>query len=149
LIQPFLLLLPKLEIYILYSMVEQKSSTKFFEELDQKLSDMQWPVIMPFSFDKVLNSDKNIAIIDVREKNDCCFTDDRINKKQIINIPFNSFVNQINTYNLESYDMIILVCFAGPKGAVAASIMRWMGYDNAFFLKGGVEEFSLLETVVN
>jgi len=88
-----------------------------------------------------LNEKKNVAIIDVREETDCCFKDSRISNDNIYNIPFNSFVNRIGEIDLSSYDMLITICFAGPKGAVAASIMRWMGYDNAFFLKGGIEEF--------
>jgi len=125
-------------------MLEDKSGSSFIYELNNKVQEMPWPVIMPMSFDKLLNENKNIAIIDVREEADCCFEDSRISNNDIYNIPFNSLVNRIKEIDLSSYDMLITICFAGPKGAVSASIMRWLGYDNAFFLKGGVEEFGHL-----
>ena len=115
----------------------------FFNELDAKVQNMPWPVIMPDDFGKLLDQGHNMAIIDVREPEGCCFSDDKIDNKHIFNIPFNSLVNEIPKLDLSSYQSIITICFAGPKGAVAASIMRWMGMDNVYFLKGGIEEFSL------
>jgi len=127
-------------------MSENKLNSDFLIELDSKVKEMSWPVVMPISFNKLLNGDNKIAIIDVREKADCCFEDARVDSSSLFNIPFNSLVSQIGEIDLSSYDIIVTICFAGPKGAVAASIMRWMGYDNAFFLKGGVEELSDLYT---
>jgi len=126
-------------------MLEDNSSNSFIYELNNKVQSMPWPVIMPISFAKLLKEKKNIAIIDVREETDCCFEDRLLSSKDIYNVPFNSIVNKIGDLDLSSYDMLITICFAGPKGAVAASIMRWMGYDNVFFLKGGVEEYVQLE----
>ena len=116
----------------------------FFNELNDKVKQMPWPVIMPADFKTYLEQGHNMAIIDVRDPEGCCFSDDKIDNKHIFNIPFNSLVSEVTKLDLSSYESIVMVCFAGPKGAVAASIMRWMGMDNVYFLKGGVEEFSNL-----
>ena len=115
-------------------------NNEFLEELDQKLKAMPWPVIMPDQFNKLLVEGENMAIIDVREKEDCCFEDERIEKKHIYHIPFNSFVTELDKLDLSHYKYVCTICTAGPKGAVAASIARWMGRENVFFVKGGVME---------
>jgi len=116
-------------------------NNKFLKELDQKLKTMPWPVIMPDQFNKLLTKGENMAIIDVREKADCCFEDERINNKHIYHIPFNSFVTEVEKLDLSSYKYVFTICTAGPKGAVAASIARWMGLENVLFVKGGVAEY--------
>ncbi len=126
-------------------MPKNKLNNPFLSDLNTKVQDMSWPVIMPLPFIKLLNDKKNIAIIDVREENDCCFEDSHISNSDIYNVPFNSIVNRIGEIDLSSYDFIITICFAGPKGAVAASIMRWMGYDNVYFVKGGIEEMKSIK----
>ncbi len=122
--------------------MSEEIKSDFYKELNKKLQDMPWPVIMPRSFDELLKGRKKIAIIDVRENDVCCFENINIANEHVYNIAFNTFVSQIEKIDLSSYEIIVTICFAGPKSAVAASIMRWIGYDNAFFLKGGVEEFS-------
>lgn len=117
---------------------------KFQNELDNKVKNMAWPVIMPADFKHLLSTGHNMAIIDVREPEGCCFSSENIDNKHIYNIPFNSLVSEFPKYDFTSYKTIIMICFAGPKGAVAASILRWMDNDNVFFLKGGIEEFSSL-----
>lgn len=105
---------------------------------------MKWPVIMPADFKRLLEEGYNMAIIDVREPEGCCFSYSKLEGKHVYNIPFNSIVSDFSKYDFSSYESIIMMCFAGPKGAVSASILRWMGNDNVYFLKGGVEEFSLM-----
>ncbi len=112
----------------------------FLIELDQKLKTMPWPVVMPDQFNQLLSKGVNMAIIDVREPEDCCFSDERIDSKHIYNVPFNSLVSELPKIDLSGYEYIFTICTAGPKGAVAASIMRWMGMENVFFVKGGVVE---------
>ena len=119
------------------------SKEQFLIELDQKLKAMSWPVIMPDQFNKLLAKGENMAIIDVREKEDCCFEDIRIEKKHIYHIPFNSFVREIEQLDLSNYKYVCTLCTAGPKGAVAASIARWMGRENVVFVKGGVVEVDI------
>lgn len=115
----------------------------FKEELSSKLEQMPWPVIMPDQFNRLLDQGANMAIIDVREPEDCCFEDKRINGKHIYNVPFNSFVTEVEKLDLSSYKYVCTLCTAGPKGAVAASIARWMGLENVFFVKGGVVEVNV------
>ncbi|MCK5856906.1 MAG: rhodanese-like domain-containing protein [Bacteroidales bacterium] len=112
----------------------------FEKELDNRLKAMPWPVVMPAQFNKLINKGVNMAIIDVREPEDCCFEDERIDCKHIYNVPFNSLVTELPNLDLSSYDYIFTICTAGPKGAVAASIARWMDMENVFFVKGGIVE---------
>ncbi len=119
-------------------------NNSFIEELNNRVQKMPWPVIMPTDFKELLNTNHNMAIIDVREADSCCFSNDNISDEHIYNIPFNSIVQEFSKYDFSSYESIILICFAGPKGAVAASILNWMGINNAYFLKGGIEELSNL-----
>jgi rhodanese-related sulfurtransferase len=116
------------------------NNEQFLIELDQKLKAMPWPVVMPDQFNQLLSKGVNMAIIDVRELEDCCFSDERIDSKHIYNVPFNSLVAELPKMDLSTYDYIFTICTAGPKGAVAASIMRWMGMEKAFFVKGGIAE---------
>jgi rhodanese-related sulfurtransferase len=114
----------------------------FFTQLDQKINTTAWPVMMPQQFNQLLSKGAKLAVVDVRDAFDCCFEDERIAKKHIYHIPFNDFVTEIGKQDFTGYDYIVIMCTAGPKGAVAANILRWMGNDKAFFVKGGVEEFS-------
>ena len=118
--------------------------SEFINELDSNVKKMAWPVIMPEDFKNLLSASQNIAIIDVREPEGCCFSSENIDNKHVYNIPFNSIVSEFPKHDFSSYETIIMICFAGPKGAVAASILRWMGNNNVYFLKGGIEEFSSL-----
>ncbi len=118
--------------------------SEFVKVLNDKVQEMDWPVIMPNDFKRLLQEGNNMAIIDVREPEGCCFSNNKLDNKHVYNIPFNSIVAEFPKYDFTSYDIIIMMCFAGPKGAVSASILRWMGNDNVYFLKGGVEEFSNL-----
>ena len=118
-----------------------ENTSKFISILNKKVQEMDWPVVMPKEFEALLSEGYNMAIIDVREDDDCCFSNDKLDNKHVYNIPFNSIVEEFPKHDFTSYDKIIMMCFAGPKGAVSASILRWMGNGNVYFLKGGVDEF--------
>lgn len=38
-----------------------------------------------------------------------------------------------------SYQTIVCICVGGPKNSVAATILRMFGYDNTYFLGGGIK----------
>jgi rhodanese-related sulfurtransferase len=114
---------------------------KFFSQLDKKIKTTPWPVMMPQQFNQLLENDTHLAVVDVRDEFDCCFEDKRLDAQHVYHVPFNDFVTEIVKHDFDTYDYIVIMCTAGPKGAVAANILRWMGNEKAFFVKGGVEEF--------
>ncbi len=120
----------------------------FFKEIDNNIKNMEWPVIMPDQFHDIINSDDKIAIIDVRKAEDANF--DKLvnqifgsqdNHIDYINLEFQNFVSQSEEIDFSIYKYAIIICGGGPKSAVAASIKRWAGKDNFYFVKGGVMEF--------
>ena len=120
----------------------------FFKELDDNIKNMEWPVLMPVQFHDIINSDDKIAIIDLRKAEDANI-DNLINNAfgsqenhiDIFKIGFKNFVSQSEKIDFSIYKYAIAICAGGPKAAIAASIKRWEGNDNFYFVKGGVMEF--------
>lgn len=106
--------------------------------LDDKLKNLNWPYISPENYEKAINDNEKIALIDVRKSLDCCFVGINHPKVDVYSIPLNNLLSEICKVPLDDYDKIICICVGGPKSAVAASVIRFFGYQNCFFLGGGL-----------
>ena len=120
----------------------------FFKEIDTNIKNMEWPVIMPDEFHKLVNSDEKIAIIDIRMPEDANFEELLISNFETLNnnidffkIGFKKFVSKTETMDFSTYKYAIIICAGGPKSALLASVKLWEGKKNFHFLKGGVMEF--------
>lgn len=109
------------------------------EILNNNLKDLNWPYISPEDYEKAINNNEKIALIDVRKSLDCCFIGIQHPKVNVYYAPLNNLFNEICKIPLDKYDKIICICVGGPKSAVAASMIRFFGYDNCYFLGGGLK----------
>ena len=116
------------------SMTEQ-----FRSVLDAKMRGLEWPYMSPENYQKAIENGKNIALIDVRKSLDCCYVGLQHPSVDLYNVPLNEFASGICDVPLSKYQTIVCICVGGPKSSVAATILRMLGYDNAYFLGGGIK----------
>ena len=86
---------------------------------------------------KHLLSDKELIILDVRDKED--FQKRRINKA--INIEIEE-INNIIKICPDKNKKILVYCARGVRSIVAAEILEELGYKEVYNLKGGIEKIS-------
>ena len=86
---------------------------------------------------KHLLSDKELIILDVRDKED--FPKRRINKA--INIEIEE-INNIIKICPDKNKKILVYCARGVRSIVAAEILEELGYKEVYNLKGGIEKIS-------
>ena len=82
--------------------------------------------------DVVAGSD--IYIIDIRSDED--FSDGYI--EGAVNVASTEVLNYVESEGLAKTDKIVIVCYSGQTASWAASILRIMGYSNAFAMKWGM-----------
>lgn len=86
-----------------------------------------------------LADNKNILILDLRKPKS--FSSGYI--KGSINIKYENLLNIFeNKIQSDSFDKIVLVCYAGQKASFATSLLRLLGYDNVYALKWGISSWN-------
>ncbi len=112
----------------------------FRQVLAQKLETMPWVSMTPEMFAEIAVMGRKIAMIDVRSPMETAVwhpADTRV--VSAFCIPLQQVATGLAGIHAEKFDFLVFTCPTGPRAAAAAVIARLMGFDNAFFYRGGNE----------
>ncbi len=90
----------------------------------------------------LLDEDEDVIVLDVRESKQRAegsipFND--MNKEQFIAITRGNLEWKVNKLIQDKEVIIVTYCRSGGRGALAAQVLKKMGYENATTLKGGLK----------
>lgn len=88
--------------------------------------------------DAINPSGSKFYIIDIRSAAD--FADGHI--KGAKNMTETEIITHVKTLNKANYDKIVIACYTGQTASFYVSLLRLLGYDNAFALKWGMASWS-------
>jgi rhodanese-related sulfurtransferase len=90
---------------------------------------------------KAKNSDPNLLVIDVREKNEFC--DQEFGHiPGALNYPWNSGMLQSQLNELPQNKDILIICRGGYRSDLAASFLAGQGFSTVYDINGGMAEWS-------
>lgn len=92
------------------------------------------PSIIGASDVKTLNETDDIYIIDIRAAADY----DTAHIENAVNVGASDVLTHIESVDLSGYTKVAIVCYTGQTAGWATSLLRIMGYDNAFSMKWGM-----------
>ena len=90
----------------------------------------------------LLDEDEDIIVLDVRESEQRAegnIPSNDMNKEQFISITRGNLEWKVNKLIQDKEVIIVTYCRKGGRGALAAQVLRKMGYENATTLKGGLK----------
>lgn len=95
------------------------------------------PEVTPKELKEMLDNDAKVIVLDIREKEQRAEGSIKtLDKYEVTRCDLEFFVPEmIKDQNI----MIVTYCRSGPRGALAAQMLRKMGYKNARNLKGGLK----------
>jgi rhodanese-related sulfurtransferase len=112
----------------------------FRQVLAHRMETMPWVSMTPEMFAEIAVMGRKIAMIDVRSPMETAVwhpADTRV--VSAFCIPLQQVANRLAEIHAEKFDFLVFTCPTGPRAAAAAVIARLMGFDNAFFYRGGNE----------
>jgi len=90
----------------------------------------------------LLDEDEDVIVLDVRESEqraEGSIPSNDMNKEQFISITRGNLEWKVNKMIQDKEVMVVTYCRKGGRGALAAKVLREMGYKNATTLKGGLK----------
>jgi len=96
------------------------------------------PSIMLAQDVRTLNATGDVYIVDLRSAAD--FEAGHIQNAH--NVALSDILTHLNNADLSGVDKIAVVCYTGQTAGYATSLLRIMGYDNAFSLKWGMSSWN-------
>jgi len=90
----------------------------------------------------LLDEDEDIIVLDVRESEQRAeggIPFNEMNKEQFISITRGNLEWKVNKLIQDKEVIIVTYCRNGGRGALAAQVLKKMGYENATTLKGGLK----------
>lgn len=96
------------------------------------------PSIMLASEVRTLNATGDVYIVDLRKAADF----DAGHIPNAHNVELGDILTHLNNADLSEIDKIAMVCYTGQTAGFATSLLRLMGYDNAFSLKWGMSSWN-------
>ena len=90
----------------------------------------------------LLDEDEDIIVLDVRESEqraEGSIPFSEMNQEQFISITRGNLEWKVNKLIQDKEVMIVTYCRNGGRGALAAQVLKKMGYENATTLKGGLK----------
>jgi len=98
--------------------------------------------ISPKRLKNLLDEDEDVIVLDVRESEqraEGSIPSNDMNKEQFISITRGNLEWKVNKLIEDKEVIIVTYCRKGGRGALAAQVLRKMGYENATTLKGGLK----------
>jgi rhodanese-related sulfurtransferase len=98
--------------------------------------------ISPKKLKTLLNEDEDVIVLDVRESEQRAeggIPSNEMNKEQFISITRGNLEWRVNRLIQDKEVIIVTYCRNGGRGALAAQVLKKMGYENATTLKGGLK----------
>lgn len=93
----------------------------------------------------LLDEDEDIIVLDVRESEqraEGSIPSNDMNKEQFISITRGNLEWEVDKLIQDKDVIIVTYCRKGGRGALAAQVLKKMGYKNATTLKGGLKEWA-------
>lgn len=116
--------------------------TEFLESVDSPLMkdyvNTDMPAIISATDLKTANTTGEVYIIDIRAAAD--FATGHIANAH--NVPVADVLTHIESVDLTGYTKVAVVCYTGQTAGYVTTILRIMGYDNAFSLKFGMASWN-------
>ena len=117
-------------------LVEYLESAESPLQKDYVNSDL--PSIMLASEVRTLNATGDVYIVDLRPAED--FAAGHIPNAH--NVKLSDILTHLNNADLSGVDKIAVVCYTGQTAGYATSLLRLMGYDNAYTMKWGMSSWN-------
>ena len=98
--------------------------------------------ISPKKLKSLLDEDEDVIVLDVRESEqraEGSIPSNDMNKEQFISITRGNLEWKVNKLIQDKEVIIVTYCRNGGRGALAAQVLKKMGYENATTLKGGLK----------
>ena len=98
--------------------------------------------ITPKKLKSLLDEDEDVIVLDIRESEqraEGSIPSNEMNKEQFISITRGNLEWKVNKLIQDKEVIIVTYCRKGGRGALAAEVLRKMGYKNATTLKGGLK----------
>jgi len=98
--------------------------------------------ITPKKLKSLLDEDEDVIVLDVREReqrSEGFIPSNEMNKEQFISITRGNLEWEVNKLIQDKEVIIVTYCRKGGRGALAAKVLKQMGYENATTLKGGLK----------
>lgn len=98
--------------------------------------------ITPKKLKNLLDEDEDVIVLDVRESEQRAeggIPSNDMNKEQFISITRGNLEWKVNKLIQDKEVILVTYCRNGGRGALAASVLKKMGYENATTLKGGLK----------
>lgn len=98
--------------------------------------------ISPQKLKSLLDEDEDVIVLDVRESEqraEGSIPSNEMNKEQFISITRGNLEWKVNKLIDDKEVIIVTYCRRGGRGALAAQVLKKMGYKNATTLKGGLK----------
>jgi rhodanese-related sulfurtransferase len=92
--------------------------------------------ITPLEAKELIDNNKNLTVIDVREESEYCSTTGHIPKA--LNYPWSSGVLEENYHELPLDGEFLVVCQSGHRSAPAADFLDTQGYLHVYVMEGGM-----------
>ena len=98
--------------------------------------------ISPKKLKSLLDEDEDVIVLDIRESEQRAeggIPSNEMNKEQFISITRGNLEWEVNKLIQDKEVIIVTYCRNGGRGALAAQVLKKMGYENATTLKGGLK----------
>ncbi|WP_457743865.1 rhodanese-like domain-containing protein [Sulfurimonas sp.] len=98
--------------------------------------------ISPKKLQTLLDDGEDVIVLDVRERQqraEGSIPSDEMNEEQFISITRGNLEWKVNQLIPDKKAMIVTYCRRGGRGALAAKVLKEMGYKNVTTLKGGLK----------
>jgi rhodanese-related sulfurtransferase len=118
-------------------MAESMSKMSLIKQAQKEVGEMP-----PKKLKSLLDEDEDIIVLDVRESEQRAeggIPSGEFNKEQFISITRGNLEWKVNKLIQDKEVIIVTFCRSGGRGALAAQVLRKMGYKNATTLKGGLK----------
>jgi len=98
--------------------------------------------ISPKKLKSLLDEDEDVIVLDVREsaqRAEGSIPSNEMNQEQFISITRGNLEWKVNKLIQDKEVIIVTYCRKGGRGALAAQVLKKMGYENATTLQGGLK----------
>lgn len=112
--------------------------------ISERVSKVSWPRMKPEKFLELAILGKKIAFIDSRSPMETALWYPASKILDTYTIPLEQLPKRIAEINPEKYDYVVVACATGSRAAAIAYVLRVMGFNNVYFLRGGNEALGSL-----
>jgi len=107
-----------------------------FSQLDHDFLAKSYFKVTPQKVLEMIKKGEDVVLLDIRTEAEQSIVG--LTFKNSLNIPIDKLFTEENLKKLPKDKKIIVVCHSGVRAAAATGALRSLGFDNAYFLAGGI-----------